>query len=232
MLILCFQVFQKIKAVLGEPVVEGFVLDFEAAAWTALEEVFPGVSMKGCVFHWTQAVWRKVQDLGLRTTFCERESDYLFIRKLMALPFLPHNHVEGAFRQLAGLARSDKLISLCDYIETTWLDSPIWDVRSWSIYKQEVRTNNDVEGYHNRLNQKAGKANLSFYTLIPLIRSECDLVTLQLSLVQDCLLSRRHRKEYSELQNRLEVLWEEYAIKSISTSELLRQCSKIYGPTD
>ena len=161
MLFLCFQVFQKIKAVIGEPEVEGFVLDFEAAAWAALGEVFPGVSMKGCVFHWTKAVWRKVHDLGLRTTYCERESDYLFIRKLMALP---HNHVEGAFRQLAGLARSDKLISLCNYIETTWLDSPIWDVRSWSIYKQEVRTNNDVEGYHNRLNQKAGKANLSLYT--------------------------------------------------------------------
>ena len=59
---------------------------------------------------------------------------------------------------------------------------------------------------------EAGTANLSSYTLDPLLRLECELVNLQLSQVQQNLLARRHRRENSELQNRLEVMWEEYSV--------------------
>ena len=45
-------------------VVEGFVDDFEISAWQALG-TFPGKAIKGCVFHWTQAIWRHVQMYGL-----------------------------------------------------------------------------------------------------------------------------------------------------------------------
>ena len=125
-----------------------------------------------------------------------------------------------------------RLYNLFYHIIYKCVGSPIWNVRSWSIKRQEVWTNNDVEGYHNRLNQKVGKANFTFHTLVPLLRSESNLVTLQFALVQENLLTRRHRKEYSDLQNRLEVLWEEYAIKLVSTSEFLKRCGKIYSPTE
>ena len=46
-----------------EPSVVEVVADFEKAMWTATREVFPSAVMKGCAFHWGQAVWRKVRDL-------------------------------------------------------------------------------------------------------------------------------------------------------------------------
>lgn len=48
------------------PVVERFVADFESGLWQALRSVFDSPVIQGCAFHWGQAVWRKVQDLGLK----------------------------------------------------------------------------------------------------------------------------------------------------------------------
>ena len=41
------------------------MMDFEVAASNALTTVFRMVAGKGCFFHFSQAIWRKVQALGL-----------------------------------------------------------------------------------------------------------------------------------------------------------------------
>ncbi|CAN7939362.1 unnamed protein product, partial [Ixodes hexagonus] len=40
--------------------------DFEAAAITACQRAFPGVTTKGCLFHFVQCLIRKIGDLGLQ----------------------------------------------------------------------------------------------------------------------------------------------------------------------
>ena len=42
-----------------QPSVQQVTLDFEKAVWKALRSVLPAVQLQGCVFHWTQALWRK-----------------------------------------------------------------------------------------------------------------------------------------------------------------------------
>jgi hypothetical protein len=48
--------------------------------------VFPDAEIKGCVFHWGQAVMRKVANLGLKTSYNEKKGVHIFVRKLLALP--------------------------------------------------------------------------------------------------------------------------------------------------
>lgn len=84
-------VFQKIRSLLPDLAVEGFVMDFERATWSAVEEVFPDARVQGCSFHWGQAVMRKVANLCLKTTYEERQGVHRLIRKLFALSFLPGN---------------------------------------------------------------------------------------------------------------------------------------------
>ena len=43
------------------PRVTKVMLDFEKAVWSALRQTLPNVQLKGCSFHWTQALWRKVR---------------------------------------------------------------------------------------------------------------------------------------------------------------------------
>lgn len=84
--------FQKIRSLLSDLAVEGFVMDFERATWSA-REVFPDARVQGCSFHLGQAVMRKVANLGLRTTYEERQGVHRLIRKFLALPFLPPGHI-------------------------------------------------------------------------------------------------------------------------------------------
>ena len=47
------------------PAVTRMVLDFEKALWVSILSVSPEVCLMGCVFHWVQAVRRKIQEIGL-----------------------------------------------------------------------------------------------------------------------------------------------------------------------
>ena len=94
-------VFQAIKQLLEpDPDVEEVIMDFEVAMWHAIRYAYPSVHLHGCTFHWAQAVWRKVQQVGLATAYIEHGPVYDFVRQLLALPYLPKRHIRPAFEEL------------------------------------------------------------------------------------------------------------------------------------
>ena len=96
-------------------------MDFEAAMWHGVKVVFPKIQIKGCVFHWVQAVWRRVQALGLQDSYSKDEGTHSFVRMLMALPFIPHEHVLRVFLHVSSSSNSQnsQLAALCTYIHDT-----------------------------------------------------------------------------------------------------------------
>ncbi|KAL5015425.1 hypothetical protein ScPMuIL_009695 [Solemya velum] len=103
------------------------VCDFEAAIWGAVKEVFPSVTIHGCTFHWCQAVYRKISELGLQTAYKEKGPVFRLLKKLLALPYLPRRHIRPTFdelRQQAGT--SEKLVELFIYTDATWFQSSVW----------------------------------------------------------------------------------------------------------
>jgi hypothetical protein len=107
--------------------------------------VFPDADIKGCAFHWGQAVMRKVANLGLKTSYNEKKGVHFFVRKLLALSYLPADHIRPAFNNISQ-ATSIQLQLLVNYLTNTWLNNTTWSVQQWSVFRQTVRTNNDVEG--------------------------------------------------------------------------------------
>lgn len=83
-----------------DPSVETIVAYFEKGAWKACRSVFPDVTMRGCVFHMVQAIYRKVQELGVQVLYSDDDATYTLIRKLMVLPFLPSDCIRRNFRRL------------------------------------------------------------------------------------------------------------------------------------
>ncbi|KAH3837820.1 hypothetical protein DPMN_111221 [Dreissena polymorpha] len=47
----------------------------------------------------THAVLRRINIVGLKTTYERREAVHALMRKLMAVPFLPGTHIPRAFRR-------------------------------------------------------------------------------------------------------------------------------------
>ena len=74
----------------------------------------------------------------------------------MALPFLPHPEIQPMFDLLEEQAQTDRLGRLVQYIRRQWIESEVFTPRNWCVYKEPVRTNNDLEGWHNALNRRAG----------------------------------------------------------------------------
>ena len=60
----CKAVLQSVISILpGQPSVKKVTLDCEKAMWSAIRQVLPNVIVKGCSFHLTQAIWRKVSSI-------------------------------------------------------------------------------------------------------------------------------------------------------------------------
>lgn len=61
------------------------------------------------------------------------------------------------------LARSATLIKFVTYMEKTWITSSMWPPEAWSVYMLEVKTNNDIQGWHTKLNTKVCGNSLNLY---------------------------------------------------------------------
>ena len=215
------------------PVLRSHVADFEASFWKAvkLPGIFAENQLRGGLFHWTQAVWRKVQALGMSVAYNNDAEVHSFIRRIMALPFLPHEKIHQMFQQLQQEALGTTTYDvLLDYVEATWLRSSIWSVAEWSVFFQTTRTNNDVEGWHNRLNHSARHAQLNIYHLISLLHDEARLVNNQVKLVSEGRIKQDHRRRYANLQGRIFRYWGEFAAREGDSTSLLRACSRVNGP--
>ena len=127
--------------------------------------------------------------------------------------------------------RPSPLRNLTDYIQEQWIESTVFTPKDWSVFKQPIRTNNDIEGWHNALNRRAGgQCRLQFYLLIELLHREARLTSITIKLVSDKKLKRIQRRKYRQLQQKLFDAWEQYQTGNKSASQLLRCCSHLNGP--
>ena len=173
----------------------------------------------------------KVQELGLQTAYSGDDAVYRYIRKIMALPFLPYLEILPMFVRLEAQAQTEQLRSLVEYVRRQWIESQVFTPRNWCVYKQPIRTNNDLEGWHNALNRRAGgQCGLPLYLLIELLDREAKLTAVTIRLVSDNKLKRIQRTVTRNIQAKLFASWEKYENNEKTAAQLLKTCSRLNGP--
>jgi len=110
--------------------------DFEARLIDAIRQQFPNADHLGCHFHFGQAVWRKVQDVGLAVSYKEIEEIRSFVQKCIALAFIPILDVQITFNILEQALiqpHRDILKLFIGYFRTTWIAGN-FQLRLWNKY--------------------------------------------------------------------------------------------------
>ena len=146
----------------------------------------------------------------------------------MALPYLPAEKIERRFYRLQQQATARPLQDFCSYIHENWIRTQTFPPQTWSVFLEAVRTNNDLEGWHNGLNRRAkGRSQLPLYILIQLLQREATLVNTQIRLVSDKKLKRYQRSTYKAMQRRIFDLWKQCEDGQRNSKELLEACSHL-----
>ena len=98
----------------------------------------------------------------------------------------------------------------------------------FSIYFffQIIRTNNDAEGWHNKLNSKGKGAGLHFYELVDLLFAESEFVQVEEAYLKQNQTTRHTQLGQKVLQHQLFVLWEDYDRDKTDTYRLLQKLTR------
>lgn len=127
-----------------------FMVDFEAAAISAVQENFPQAEVHGCHFHFGQNIWRHIQAEGLQLKYNEDEDFAFQLRLLIALAFVPVENVIDAYTELVSTdfftqpnEHKDAIERLLTYFQFTYVygldrlgnrKEPTFPIKLWNMY--------------------------------------------------------------------------------------------------
>ncbi len=129
--------------------------DYEQASRNAFKTCFPDAEWGGCIFHFSRAIWRKIQKLGLIDCYKTSAEFRLLVKRTMAVPFLPPfhmrvlvNHIFAHDCQVSEPIQR-RISQLKTYVTRFWLGKV--SAQNLSIYRFQHATNNNCEAFHSRL---------------------------------------------------------------------------------
>ena len=127
--------------------------DWERGSRNAFKHVYPETRLYGCWFHYTQAIWKHIQQYGLASSYRDITDLKTFVRQIMAIPFLPSDliHPTYSLLQIPTIPEIEKLKldDFIKYFKRFWLTQV--KPSELSIFELENGTNNGAESYHSHL---------------------------------------------------------------------------------
>ncbi|XP_065323562.1 uncharacterized protein LOC135930664 [Gordionus sp. m RMFG-2023] len=187
--------------------------DYEAAAISALRFVFPTMVIKGCFFHFSQAIWRKCQGLGLTKEYRDNTTVHKVVRRMTTLPFCREEDIsEVRSSCLAMSLENPLLIQFMQYMDLTWLSiNALFPHSLWTRYQVNgPRANNHLEGYHHSLKHKTRCAHPNIYSLINILKSHQHSSELKYIQINSGLNINRKNRKYIELNILIDNLYSLY----------------------
>jgi len=192
----------------------------------AFQKHFQLQKIRGYFFHFTQSVWRHVQQAGLQQKYTDDSEFALQIRMMTALSFVPVANVEQAFNDLMDTSyyttNEELLTPMVNYFEDTWIgrmDSrnrrkqALFPINLWICYaylaENIPRTNNSVEGWHNSFSSTLNVIHPSIWKFIEALKKKESLnkIHVEQFIARHSMGVKRKYKDFAE---RLKIVCNDY----------------------
>ena len=166
-----FQLLQQQAAVLNDRLQPAVIhIDFEQAVIAAVRAEF-GIEPTGCLFHFSQNIFRHLQTVGLQMEYNTNNPPELrrFVRRLLALPLVPPIRIDQAFRATVDNAPDlEGCVEMITYVRNTYVDNAyaLYGREIWNCFGSPERTTNACEGYHTVLNKSFQGRHPDIFTLL------------------------------------------------------------------
>ncbi|KAE8746807.1 hypothetical protein FOCC_FOCC006442 [Frankliniella occidentalis] len=205
--------------------------DFEQGAIKAAQASFPDCQLLGCLFHFGQVLWRKLQGEGLAVQYRAEASEQMRtdFHSLIAVAFVPVDDVEEAFDALAEVADA-ALNAVFQHVEDNFLrgrlrarrrggrvqarGAPLFPPEIWNCYEKTVqgltRTTNTCEAWHRRLGTLVGKHHPSLFVFLNQLQEEIGEVDVQITRAEGGFSPTKRRSALEAAEARINRIVERY----------------------
>ena len=168
------------------------LMDFEKAAINSFLHYWPHTVVKGCFFHLTQNIFRKVQSEGLQNEYQQNPDFALQVKLLPALAFAPPFDVQTLFPVVVQNLPMPVTEGLVLYFERTYIgrtlpggsfQQPIFPIAMWNYHLEALagypRTTNAVEAWLRSFNSTVGCNHPTIWKFIQALKLEQGLVEVK-----------------------------------------------------
>lgn len=172
---------------------EMIITDFERGLINALNVFGTQVKRFGCIFHYGQSLWRKIQNIGMSEEYKNNPIFNRIMKFFLNLPYINPNKIQQAYnyimRQVYRANYTNNLNDFIIYFNRTYFNltetSPLFEVGFWSCFErvksQHPRTINAAEGWHKGLNYSVGIRHPNLGRFIEVLRQETQIVRSNIS---------------------------------------------------
>ena len=175
------------------------------------ETEFPQIMVRGCYFHFNQALWRAIQRHGLVNAYRISRRLKKCVKKVMALGSLQLPIVRLNFNRL-WQSRSTRCIirmyppldNFFTYFSNNYINGNI-PPRIWKVFNRpmEIRTNNHVESYHRRWNQAVYVRHPSIWSFIRVLKDQQSLNEVTVRNIRSGDQPPLRRRKWRRLEQRI-----------------------------
>ena len=224
------RVFEALKNLEPSLNPDSIMTDFERAAMNAFNSSFPSSNQRGCFFHFSQCIWRKIQSSEcheIQKRYNDDPDFALQIKMLAALAFVPPNDVIRVFDDLVESEFFDCnqriLKPLIDYFLDNWIGmlqtrrrrrDPTFAITLWNCYYAVIdglpKTNNALEGWHRAFSSLLSAHHPTIWKFINAIQQEQSLNELKLNQYSAGVSPPKSRRKYRDSAKNIMKIVEEY----------------------
>lgn len=184
---------------------KGIIIDFEDAMRSALRRVSPDLPIFGCLFHFMQALQRKMKSMTTLFELVRTNEDAKFLfRKFQSLALLPANKIKDEFvillREALDTFKFTAFAPFVEYFKKQWLVR----VRAlhFSVFKLDTRTTGPAEAFNGKVN-KTFRTHGAFFQFVEALQKEETVKADQFSRDVSGILQPDRRKIFYKKRSEL-----------------------------